>query len=340
MGLLKVNGTIDPKQFWPGGESDADTCHVRLQGPFTFTDDCTGITQETHAFDEAIFINDQGKDESVIKSGNRLKIRFQGIDAPELHNEVSVPREFGWLPNWQYELFKQYKKRYRQRLGETTTVGLKTMLQNGNVSPVECVVTTIVDNPNEVFDAYGRFIGTITTRINNQETNLNLHLVKEGLAFPAFYTSMTRQEIEEIRQAAQTARAAEKGIWNYYQPAVGRLDLNLVYREEHTHPEPDPISDAGNVIFPKIFRRLCTYTALYKARVITWTFRQYMEHLKDLCFLTEEFLAQGPTAATMYKLSDFLNTYDEFDPLPEEIIFHEMPSNIINKTTRKVIDSW
>jgi endonuclease YncB( thermonuclease family) len=343
MGLLSVKGTIDPKQFWPDGESDADTCRVTLQRPLTFTDECAGTTQETHVFDNAVFKDDQGKDENVIKrdaSGEYIKVRFQGIDAPELHYQPRLPREVGWLPHWQYPLFQQYSKRYRQHLGETTTVNLKTLLQAENGSPVACNVTTIVNKPNEVFDAYGRFIGTITTNINGRDTNLNLHLVEEGWVFPALYSSMTTQEIQEIRQAAQAARTNKQLLWNYYQPALGRLDLHLLYREEHRHPVPDRASDGGDVLFPKLFRRLCLYTTLYKARVVTKTFRQYLEDLKDYCFVIEEFLEQGPTAATVYNLSDFINTYQELDLWPEELIFHEMPSELYDKTSKQLIDAW
>ncbi len=230
MGLLSVRGTIDPKQFWPHQESDADTCRVTLQRPLTFTDECAGTTQETHVFDNAVFKNDEGKDDNVIhsdESGEYIKIRLQGIDALELHYQPQKPKEVGFLPTWQYDLFKQYNERYRQHMGETTTVNLKTLLQNDDVSPVECTVTTIVNKPNEVFDAYGRFIGTIGTKINNQNTNLNLHLVEEGWSFPALYSSMTTQEIQDIRQAAQAARTNKKLLWNYYQPAIGRLDLQV-----------------------------------------------------------------------------------------------------------------
>jgi endonuclease YncB( thermonuclease family) len=345
MGLLSIKGTIDPKQFWPDGASDADTCHVKLEGPFTFTDESTGITQETQAFENAIIIDEHEKDEPVIQrktSGNYIKVRFQGIDAPELHFRSTKPKEIGWLPPWQYRLFQQYgsQRQYRQHLGETTTVNLKTLLQHEDGSPAPCTITTRVGTPNEAFDAYGRLIGTIMTTINNQDSNLNLHLVEQGLAFPTLYSSLSPQEIQDFRQAAQTARANEKLLWNYYRPAIGRLDLHLLYREENTHPQPDPDGDAREVIFPKMFRRLCLYTALYKARVVTKTFRQYLEDLKDSCFFIDDFLEQGSAAARVYQLSDFMNTYEEFDPWPEELIFQEMPSVLYDKTTRKVIDSW
>jgi endonuclease YncB( thermonuclease family) len=344
VGLLSIKGTIDLQQFWPNGSSDADTCHVKLQGPFTFTSD-DGITQETHVFEHAIFIDEDGKDNPVLQTradSSSMKVRFQGIDAPELHLQPRKPKDVGWLPPWQYQLFQQYgsRRKYRQHLGETATVNLKTLLQNEGESPAECTVTTKVNAPNEVFDAYGRFIGTITTKINNQDTNLNLYMVEQGWCFPTLYSSLSPQEIQDFRRAAQTARTERKLLWNYYQPAIGRLDLRLLYREEHTNPKPIPDEDTGDVIFPKMFRRLCLYTALYKARMVTKTFRQYLEDLKDYCFPFEEFLEQGPTAARIYQLSDFVNSYEEFDPWPEDLIFHEKPSTLLDKTTRQVLDAW
>jgi len=72
-----------------------------------------------------------------------------------------------------------------------------------------CIVVTQVDAPNDVFDVYGRFIGTIFIRDQNgteevladdgqatmKATDVNLHCVHQGWAFPTFYSSMAEEEI-------------------------------------------------------------------------------------------------------------------------------------------------
>jgi len=330
MGLLHFNGHIDLSQFWPTGESDADTVHVNVQGPFLFKDNA-GNTKETHALDDATVGG-----EKVIK-GNRIKIRLQGIDTPELHYNPQSSG-LGPLTDVQKRLFKKYNKRYRQFLAETTTVGLHDLLRRAGQGSVSCTVTTIVDVPNEVFDVYGRFIGNIIVKIDSRDVDINLRLVEDGLAFPAFYSSMTSQEILDFIEVTQAARKIQKGLWKYYEPAVGKLNLDLVYRDESRHPQFNPGDDIGNVIFPKIFRRLCNYTALSKARVFTGAFKQYLGLLKDTCFLTEEFLEQGVTASTGYSLNDFIDTYQEFDVWPEELVFQEKSSVLMKDG--KIVKDW
>ncbi len=56
MGLLKVKGTIDLSQFWPNGESDADTTKVIVQTDqkaFTFRAHPGIPSKVTHVFENA-----------------------------------------------------------------------------------------------------------------------------------------------------------------------------------------------------------------------------------------------------------------------------------------------
>jgi len=55
-GILEVVGTIDIGQFWPMGESDADTVHILLRvapGAFRFRPDANAPFKGTHAFEGA-----------------------------------------------------------------------------------------------------------------------------------------------------------------------------------------------------------------------------------------------------------------------------------------------
>jgi hypothetical protein len=56
MGLLKLSGTLDAAQFWPTGESDADTTKVIVTvhgNSFQFSHDGLTSFVTTHAFDDA-----------------------------------------------------------------------------------------------------------------------------------------------------------------------------------------------------------------------------------------------------------------------------------------------
>ncbi len=333
MGLLSFNGSIDLNQFWPQGQSDGDTVHITIQSPFTF-EQYPGSSLETTVFEDASV---GGK--KVIRNGS-LTIRLQGIDTTELHYSPQPP-EFLHLTSAQRRRFNGLNKNFRQYLAETAAVGFHDLLRQVGSSAVPCTVTSLVDTPNEVFDLYGRFIGVILVKTGDSEVNINRRLVEEGLAFPTFYSSMSSQEIQELLDATQSAREARKGVWGYYQFAIGKLDISLVYRDARHHPQFDASKDVGPVIFPKLFRRLCAYTVLYQARIFSRSFKQYMERLdkEDQCFLTEDFLLQGPTASPVYSLSEFISDDQEFDIPPEELIFQEKPSELVDPAGN-IISSW
>src|SRR5262245_39485810 len=123
MGLLRVKGTIDIKQFWPTGKSpnilsDADTVHVQVKPSTSFVFE----GNVTRAFDCAWITTRKNKDgtrspQYVIVSQNtsnaHIKIRLQGIDAPELHYRVD-----------------QKKAEVRQNWGKRAAFELRKFLQS------------------------------------------------------------------------------------------------------------------------------------------------------------------------------------------------------------------
>ncbi|HZD20930.1 MAG TPA: hypothetical protein VE325_09685, partial [Burkholderiales bacterium] len=92
MGLLRVKGTIDTGQFWPQGTSDADTAvilvGVHATNAFQFQETSGGKFKTTHAFEGALLHGRQGA-KAPVDSQGRLRVRLQGIDAPELHYQPS-----------------------------------------------------------------------------------------------------------------------------------------------------------------------------------------------------------------------------------------------------------
>src|SRR5712675_2274002 len=89
-GLLELTGTLDLKQFWPDGTSDADTANVVIDpaaGPFQFRENLAGNPKKTHAFDTA-WIHGKTTVQAIRRNkqgATHVTIRLQGIDAPELH---------------------------------------------------------------------------------------------------------------------------------------------------------------------------------------------------------------------------------------------------------------
>src|SRR5262249_27169011 len=120
-GLLEVSGTIDLNQFWPVGESDADTTKIIVQAEaFRFRPHPGSALQVTHAFDDAMVRGSAGSKPAVDTKG-RVTIRLQGIDAPELHYRPRFPTK---LTGAKSAAFKSVNGNFRQPYGETATVHL------------------------------------------------------------------------------------------------------------------------------------------------------------------------------------------------------------------------
>ena len=92
-GQLEAVGRIDLHQFWPLGESDADTTKlvVRLAPSASRFRPALGRAfHVTRAFDDAIVIGKIRR--PAIDAKGRVVVRLQGVDAPELHYRPASAR--------------------------------------------------------------------------------------------------------------------------------------------------------------------------------------------------------------------------------------------------------
>jgi hypothetical protein len=102
----------------------------------------------------------------------------------------------------------------------------------------------------------------------------------------------------------------------------------LLYRRPSSHPVPDPLTDAGEVILPKLFRRLSTWEVNRFAKMVQGSFRTYLQDHPDAVTLTDEFLDQGEASA-IHNLHDFVQPDGFFELWPEDLVFRESPSRLI-----------
>ena len=327
-GRLEVTGTIQIDQFWPTGASDADTAKILVgtgPGAFRFRPDPATPFQPTNAFANAIVRGRTTK--PAIDNQGRITVRLQGIDATELHFRPKSALRPSQRTQQQTDLYLKWNEEYRQRLAETATVRLKQLLQQAGQDPVPCTVFSAVDEPDEVFDTYGRFIGDILIRLGGQEINVNTWLVEQGWAFPAFYNSMSENEIETLTAAADDAWFNDRGVWPYLADYVGTLDWNLRYRRPTRKPVHDPVGDAGAVILPKLFRRLSTWAVNRRAKMVRGSFRRYLRERPDYFLLTDDFIDQG-AAADIHRLDEFVQAGGFFELWPEQLVFRESASRV------------
>ena len=340
-GLLRVTGSIRLNQFWPEGQSDADTAKVLVgANGFEFRPAPDQPFRTTATFNNTLVRGPGQPPKSPINKKGEITVRWQGIDAAELHYRPALPRGTGITPEIK-ERFKAVNHEYRQHWGESAPLALgKFLATAAQEDPLPCVVESAVDNPNEVFDMYGRLVGDIFVTIKGKRINLNDWLLKEGWATPAFYASMSAAEIKAKLKAA--AEGARKGAVPSVKDEVPTFDFQLVYRSGKTVTHPQIGEDKGDAIMPKLFRRQTTWTCQKKAKApVPGAFEAYLRRPTkdpDTLYLTKEFLKSGKKAA-----KSTLGVHFQGGALklrPQEMVFDEKPSTLIDAASKQPVTAW
>lgn len=338
MGKLTIEGTLDVAQFWPTGESDADTTKLILNvtpGSIRYQP-IGGGPQATTRFDGA-FVKSFGQPKLVINNG-KMTVRLQGLDAPELHVQPQSMKgtkykgqDLGSLKG------SGLVKKYRQHQAETATVRLGTYLRTLGTSPLPCQFFTEVDDdegPADAIDKYGRFVGNVLINA----VDVNLEILRQGLAVVALYNSMQRSEIEACLRAWNTGANAAGGIVRYITKTIGTFDAQLTYRK----PAGAVIvsEKVQKFIHPKLYRRQCTWWAYKKFGTFRSGFDTFLTLSKnDVFFELSSVLDDGRFAAVPIPLDKMVKGGKTIMYGPDQVVFKEAPSRLY-AIDGKVIDQW
>jgi endonuclease YncB( thermonuclease family) len=340
LGLLEVTGAIDVTQFWPSGQSDADTTKVIIDvgdDAIRFKKNESSSFQSTHVFDDAIV---KGRTKKAPIHNGKMTIRLQGIDAPELHYQPAPlsKSEKEATSDSKIQAFKSLAHFYRQFLGATSTNALHEFLSASGANSLACRVFTQVNKPNDVFDTYARFVGDIEIANGGGNLNLNHWLVENGWAFPTFYTSMTEDEINALLDLTNTARDDKRGVWKFLSKTVEDFDFDL--REPKKNETSVLDDDTGPVLFPKLYRRFTNWSARHKAKTTAESFQDFLaggsNGKPDTCYETDDFLANGVHSATARSLDEFVQSGKKVKFAPDELVFGEAPSKLVSSDGKEI----
>jgi endonuclease YncB( thermonuclease family) len=341
-GTVEVHGLLNFNQFYyQNADSDADTIKIELQADsvrFRPNDD-TPWKENLKVFDDAYV----GDTKVVRKRNHTITARLQGIDAPELHYEA---QRRGLKLSQQQKSRHWMNYRFRQNWGAKAVYELEKFLKSYVKSGViqDASIFSKVDSPNDVFDIYGRFVGDIVISKDDSGTdsaNINHWLVEQGWAFPAFYNSMTKQEIEILDSVGKEAKNNSKGIWAGLSDTLIPFDPDLRTPRGKNTPRIDHATDRGGLNMPKIFRRQVDYEVKKKAKVTNArSLTAYIEtKKKDTCYISNEFLENG-TKAKVRHLSEFIDADGNIKFEPNELIFKEDASAVLKDSRGKKITRW
>jgi endonuclease YncB( thermonuclease family) len=328
---LQISGHIQVAQFWPEGDSDADTTKLLVsvgQDSFKVKMPTSDVHVPTQAFNNAFQRGEKKPDgtfkqDKLINSKGQITVRLQRVDAPELH---IAPGPIKGKSLKDTGLFLKY----RQRQAETGTHALGAFLRgladaNGRVACTFDSNLGAHQGPGDVVDKYGRFVGDILVGAGANQVNLNLWLLEQGWCVVALYDSMLEGEIQETLKAWRKGRG--KGSRKMYRAKFEPFE-KLVFRKKGS-----PLEDEGDkkFIHPKYFRRYITWFAHSQAGNLAGDYADYLESKGEEVYELNEFVAalqQGKTKSTLYPLYERAFDGDEVGWTPDRFIFLEAPSTV------------
>jgi endonuclease YncB( thermonuclease family) len=343
MGLLIVSGILRVKQFWPEARSDADTATIDLvppaKQPFVFVSDA-GQRRPTRVFDNAEVLGKFGRS-AVIKQSKgsavrKVTVRLQGVDAPELHYQPTVPGSGG----------KGISHPFRQSLGETCADALHAFVSTFGQAEIPCEVLSAVSKPSEVCDVFGRVVGNLVLVMGGSRVDVNHWLLREGWVLPGFYNSMSKPEIRAVLADHEAAKQDKRGLFskNIVTTKLAPFDPQRIERKGPASFKP--FSDKGPVNFPKFFRRQAEHhVRAASGENVPADLRNFIKTKRDdLALPRGEFLKlTGPTIGKKPRpefknLAVFLgaNRY----PTGPEIVFWENDSQLVKAGTTAEIKKW
>lgn len=271
-GRLRARGSLKLAQFWPDGKSDADTANLTisldLKPAFVYRPS-KGTERATKAFNDAHY-DDNGTLKPILgKNSDKLRVRLQGIDAPELHY---LPRAKG-------------ARNFRQCLAESAVFALRKMLLDmaAGEKELRADAITFVGAPNETFDRYGRFVGNVTVYADGFAVDINHWLLEHGWAVPGLYNSMTRTELTVARTLSAAAAAQNIGLYksNYYKEKLIGFEWDLIERHGVDADSFTLYDDKGDVMNPKFFRRQALFETREKSNPTGTTFADWLKGKSD-----------------------------------------------------------
>ena len=348
MGTLRIHGVIDIVQFWPIGSSDADTTKIKLivgKNSFEYKKDGATKFSKIKIFNGATSKGQVTKE--VITTSKKtglqtITVRLQGIDAPELHYHAAPLAKSSTVTDAKRKKFNDINEDRRQCFAETATFELaKHLKQFANSTGIlNAVFETIVDAPAESVDTYGRFVGNVRVGGNH---DINTWLVENGWGHPAFYTSMSKAEIEIFLAAWAKGKNKKNRPGKSISKNANDFDMNLLYRKPKVGVVIPFTSgeDKGKVLMPKIYRRQVSWLMSKEAKVIaaSTTFKAYLKKKPDQLALLDDFLANGVNSAKIFSLDEFVSAENKVLKKPEEFVFKEKAGTLVDSKGNK-IEKW
>ena len=252
-----------------------------------------------------------------LKNASRLKessdgtvqLRFEGIDAPELHyggtlqpmGRESRDRLLEWIGfrNLRYQNLSVSGSRPERVRGAI----LSTMVEK-NGRPVAFVLGAA--------EATGLRDGSsITVDDTRLRLTLNALSLEKGMSYFTVYNSMPAAQIKTFQQLTEKARAAKLGVW-----AKDKTN-------EFTLENAESIGETGQLILPKLFRRATDYLSAVRKNKTRASFKKWFIDSRNTASPQDGLLLERGSKKRLSDLIEETGTRVRFKADTLELVFNE-----------------
>ena len=256
-----------------------------------------------------------------VNARGHVQLRIEGIDALETHY---TPPSGGGVYHQPERLANAAMERllaFAGITGVTWDAAHRTVLSARDGTPGYILARAVEKNGRPVAFVHagdlpeqdGAEVFLDPRRLQESYNHLAL---KEGLAYPTFYTGLFQELRTALTAATAKARKGRKGLWRQDATEAGfdAVDLGVI---------------TGQVcILPKLFRRLSEYMVSYgTAKGFKAKMEQSREPVLDL-------VEQNFTHFDTFIAQDDGSTTIRLTRRPEDLVFDEMPSRPADQFSR------
>ena len=254
---------------------------------------------------------------SKLKNAGRLKeskdgtvqLRFEGIDAPELHyggtlqplGRESRDRLLEWIG------FRNV--RYRElTVSGSSPERVRGAILSASVERNGRPVAYVLGNAEATGLRDGSNMNVDDTRLR---LTLNALSLERGMSYFTVYSSMPEAQIKTFRALTEKARTTKLGVWA--RDKTGEFTLE----------NAGSINESGQLILPKLFRRATDYLSAKRKNKTTASFKNWLIESRDTANPQDGLLLERGNKKRLSDLIEQNGSRVRFKADPLELVFNE-----------------
>ena len=252
-----------------------------------------------------------------LKNAGRLKeskdgtvqLRFEGIDAPELHYGGTLQPMGRESRDWLLEGMGFRNVRYQNlSVSGSSPERVRGAIMSGMVERNGRPVAYVLGQAEASGLKDGSSISVDDTRLR---LTLNALSLERGMSYFTVYNSMPEAQIKTFQTLAAKARSAKLGVW-------ARDKTN-----EFTLENAGSINESGQLILPKLFRRATDYLGAKRKNKTTAGFKQWLINSRDTPNPQDGLLLERDSKKRLSDLIEETGNRIRFKADTLELVFNE-----------------